>query len=125
MADRVKLVGGDFYTDQLPAGCDLVLLSAIIHQNNPDQNMVLFRKINDAMVPGGTLIIRDHIMDAHRTSPPAGAVFAINMLAATEGGDTYTYEEVEQWLNAAGFSEIRQIRHGEKMDGIVTAQKTA
>lgn len=125
MADRVKLVGGDFYTDPLPAGFDLVLLSAIIHQNSPDQNVILFQKIYDAMVFGGTLIIRDHIMDAHRTSPPAGAVFAINMLAATEGGDTYTLKEIKQWLETAGFSEIRQVRHGEKMDGIVTAQKTA
>lgn len=124
MADRVKLVAGDFYTDSLPPGFDLVLLSAIIHQNNPDQNMVLFQKINDAMVPGGTLIIRDHIMDDHRTSPPGGAVFAINMLVATEGGDTYTFKEIEQWLEKAGFLEIRQIRHGEKMDGIVMAQKT-
>ena len=125
MANRVKLVGGDFYKDQLPAGFDLVLLSAIIHQNSPDQNMVLFQKIYNAMLPGGTLIIRDHIMDDHRTSPPAGTVFAINMLVATEGGDTYTFEEVEQWLATAGFSEIRQFRHGEKMDGIVTAKKTA
>jgi len=121
--NRVELVGGNFYTDPLPRGCDLVLLSAIIHQNSPTQNIDLFHKISDAIEPGGTLMIRDHIMEQDRTIPPAGAVFALNMLVATAGGDTYTFREVKQDLESAGFSDIRQIRHGEKMDCIVTAQK--
>ncbi len=123
LIDRVELVEGNFYIDPLPLECDLALLSAIIHQNSPNQNIELYRKIHEAITPGGTLMIRDHIMDEDRTAPPAGAVFALNMLVATEGGDTYTFKEVKQGLEAAGFSDIRQIRHGEKMDCIVTARK--
>jgi len=29
--DRVTLVAGDFHTNELPQGCDLALLTAIIH----------------------------------------------------------------------------------------------
>ena len=122
-SDRVELTGGNFYTDPLPRGCDLALLSAIIHQNSPTQNLNLYQKIHDAIEPGGTLMIRDHIMDEVRTSPPAGTVFALNMLVATDGGDTYTFRDIEQSLKTAGFTDIRQIRHGGKMDGIVTARK--
>jgi len=122
--DRVELVGGNFYTDDFPRGCDLVLLSAIIHQNSATQNIDLFRKIYEAIELGGTLMIRDHIMEEDRLSPPAGAVFALNMLVATAGGDTYTFKEVKQGLESAGFSDIRQIRRGKKMDCIVTARKT-
>jgi predicted O-methyltransferase YrrM len=122
-SDRVELTGGDFYTDPLPIGCDLALLSAIIHQNSPAQNLDLYQKIHEAIEPGGTLMIRDHIMDEVRTSPPAGTVFALNMLVATDGGDTYTFREIEQSLKTAGFNDIRQIRHGGRMDGIVTARK--
>jgi len=124
MQNRVDLVGGDFYADALPNGCDLALLSAIIHQNSPDQNIELFQKIHDVLRPGGTLMIRDHIMNDDRTFPPAGAVFAINMLVATDGGDTYTFEEIAHGLETAGFTTVRQIRNGEKMDCIVTARKT-
>jgi SAM-dependent methyltransferase len=123
IANRVELVGGDFYTDDLPAGCDLALLSAIIHQNNPGQNLILYQKIHKALLPGGTIMIRDHIMDESRTQPPGGAIFAINMLVATDGGDTYTLREVKETLEQAGFEDVRQIRRGELMDCIITARK--
>jgi SAM-dependent methyltransferase len=122
--NRVELAGGDFYIDPLPEGCDVALLSAIIHQNSPDQNIDLYRNINKALLPGGTLMIRDHIMDEGRTQPPAGAIFAINMLVATEGGDTYTFLEVKEGLQKAGFTDIRQIRQGLNMDCIVTGRKS-
>jgi hypothetical protein len=111
--------------DELPKGCDLALLSAIIHQNSPMQNLDLYRKIFQALEPGGMLMIRDHIMKENRTWPPAGAVFAINMLVGTEGGDTYTFEEVKTALETAGFVDIRQFQQGENMDCIITARKSA
>lgn len=123
--DRVNLVAGDFYRDELPAGCDVALLSAIIHQNSPEENAELFGKIHRALEPGGILLIRDHIMDESRTSPPAGAVFAINMLVNTRAGDTYTYGEVKEALERVGFSAVDLVRTGVKMDSIVRAQKSA
>ena len=121
--DRVKLVEGNFYTDPLPPGCDLALLSAIIHQNSPDQNLNLYKKIHEALEPGGTVMIRDHIMEQDRVNPPGGAIFALNMLVGTRGGDTYTFKEVSNALETAGFIDVKQIKHGEKMDCIVTARK--
>ena len=39
-SDLIKLMSsGDFYKDELPTGHDLALLSAIIHQNSPVQNL--------------------------------------------------------------------------------------
>ena len=121
--DRVNFVIGDFYVDDLPSGCDIALLSAIIHQNNPQQNVELYRKIYHALDPGGTLIIRDHIMDESRTSPPAGALFALNMLVNTQGGDTYTFREVKNTLKTAGFVEVKLVISGKEMDCLVEAIK--
>jgi predicted methyltransferase len=123
--DRVKLAAGDFYQDELPGGCDLALLSAIIHQNNPEQNVELYKKIYRALEPGGVVLIRDHIMDECRTQPPAGAMFALNMLVNTSGGDTYTLEEVKETLEAAGFGEVKQVRAGERMDCLVEGRKAS
>jgi len=75
-ADRTSFVKGDFYEDDFPPGCDLALLSAIIHQNSPEQNLALYRKVYHALVPTGTVLIRDFIMDETRTRPPQGALFA-------------------------------------------------
>lgn len=116
---------GTFTEDELPKGCDLALLSAIIHQNSPERNLDLYAKIYRALEPGGTLLIRDHIMDESRTKPPAGAMFAINMLVNTRGGDTYTFKEVKAVLEMAGFEKVQQVRRGEGMDCLVTGQKPA
>lgn len=124
MMDRVELVAGDFYQDDLPGGCDLALLSAIIHQNSRAQNVTLYRKIHQALVPGGRILIRDHIMDPERLNPPAGAMFALNMLVNTEAGDTFTFAEVQQDLEQAGFSNPRLLRTGQRMDCLVEAEKT-
>ncbi len=121
--DRVEPVAGDFYRDELPKGCDLALLSAIIHQNSREENLELYRKVFRALDPGGRLLIRDHIMDESRTSPPAGAAFAVNMLVNTSGGDTYTFREVKESLEQAGFTDVTLVRRGERMDGLVEAKK--
>lgn len=121
--DRVVLESGNYYVDQLPEGCDLALLSAIIHQNSPEQNLDLYQKAYQALNHGGVLLIRDHIMDDSRTHPPDGAVFALNMLVNTEGGDSYTFDEVKETLEEAGFVDVKMPRKGERMDCLVEARK--
>lgn len=121
--DRVALVSGNFYEDDLPPGCDAALLSAIIHQNSPRQNVELYEKIHRALEPQGVLLIRDHIMDAARTQPADGALFALNMLVNTAAGDTYTFAEVETTLRQAGFEDVRLLRSGDRMDCVVEARK--
>ena len=68
LADRVSLVAGDFDTDDLPGGADIAWLSAIAHQNSRQQNRLLYRKIHAALVAGGTLVIRDIVMDVTKTT---------------------------------------------------------
>jgi SAM-dependent methyltransferase len=125
LLERTRLVGGNFHNDELPAGHDLVLLSAIIHSNSPEQNLDLYQKIFRALNPGGRLLIRDHVMDPDRVRPREGAIFAINMLVGTPGGGSYTYGEIAAELTEAGFADIRLLREGEHMDSVVEACKPA
>ena len=120
---RITLAAGDFYMDELPGGHDLALLSAIIHQNSPEQNVELYRKIFRALVPGGRILIRDHVMNAERTQPCDGALFAVNMLVATALGNCYTFDEIRDTLTAAGFTGIRLIQSGGAMDGLIEAYR--
>lgn len=121
--DRVDLVVGDFRTDTLPSGYDLVLLSAIIHMNSREANRDLFGKAYQALVPGGTILIRDYFLDESRTHPRDGAMFAVNMLTATRMGNSYTLGETSEDLEAAGFTDVRLIRDGIRMDQLLSAVK--
>ncbi len=123
LMNRVTLAAGDFYKDPLPPGHDLAILSAIIHMNSAEQNLALYQKIFDALVPGGRIVIRDHVMNPDKTAPKSGALFAINMLVGTPGGGTYTYEEIETGLAAAGFEKVRLLQQADRMMGLVQAQK--
>ncbi len=123
LTDRVTFVGGDLYKDELPKGADFVWLSAIAHMNSREQNQQLFTKIHSAMEKGGTLVLRDIVMEGSRTKPQAGALFAINMLVATEGGSTYTFDEYQMHLLNAGFSNVDFIYDDHSMNSLVRAKK--
>jgi hypothetical protein len=121
--DRVTLAPGDFYSDALPGGHDLVFVSAIIHQNDPVQNVDLFRKAFAALEPGGRIVVRDHVLSPDRTTPRSGALFAVNMLTVFGGGNSYTLAEISDALTQAGFGQVRQIHTDTHMDGLVEAYK--
>lgn len=109
LGDRVGTRVGDLRKEALGSGHDLVLLSAICHMLDADENRDLLRRAFQALIPGGRLVIQDHVMTADKTSPRAGALFAVNMLVGTAGGATYSEDEYTRWLRLAGFTSVRRL----------------
>jgi cyclopropane fatty-acyl-phospholipid synthase-like methyltransferase len=108
-SDKIKTYTGDYTTNDLPKGFDLVFLSAIIHSNSLETNQDLIKKCFNSLNNNGRIIIQDWIMNNDRTQPISGAIFAINMLVGTEAGDCFTEQEVTEMLNTAGFKNISRI----------------
>jgi len=122
-ADRIDFAPGDFYRDELPGGADFAWLGAIIHQHSRRHNRELFAKVFRALKPGGRIAVRDVVMDADRTRPKFGALFAINMLVNTETGGTFTFDEIAEDLQEAGFTEPELVVEAEDMNSVVMARK--
>lgn len=120
---RVELVAGDFTRNTLPPGADLAWVSAIVHQNSRAQNRALFAKVFASLRPGGRIAIRDILMGEDRTQPVAGALFAVNMLVATEGGGTFTFAELRDDLESEGFVGVALARKDAAMNAVVVARK--
>jgi hypothetical protein len=78
----------------------------LIHSENEAANAALMGKCFRALRPQGMVIIKDHIMDAELITPAAGAIFALYLLLTTRGRD-YSFDEVSNWLAAAGFVGTR------------------
>jgi len=123
LADRVTFAPGDFYVDPLPTGADFAWISAIVHQNSREQNRELFANVYAALTDRGQVMVRDIVMDESRTQPPAGAMFAVNMLVGTQGGGTFTFAELRDDLSAAGFADVTLVRQDEWMNSIIRAVK--
>jgi hypothetical protein len=88
-------------------------------------NHELLAKVFTSLAPGGRVAIRDLVMEPTRTQPVAGALFAINMLVATDGGGTFTFDELREDLEAVGFIQPVVFRRDEGMNSIVVAAKPA
>ena len=124
LENRVTFAPGDFEVDEtLPCGADLAWVSAIVHMNSRQENRDLFAKIHTALADGGRILIRDVIMEESHTSPPDGAMFAINMLVNTPGGGTYTFSELSEDLITSGFHNPKLLCRGEFMDSVIEAIK--
>jgi len=120
-ADRIEMVAGDFYRDDLPSGADFAWVSAIVHQHSRQHNRELFAKVHAALAPGGRVAVRDVVMESCRTRPQAGALFAVNMLVNTDTGGTFTFDELAEDLRAAGFVDPELSVRSDDMNSVVSA----
>ena len=59
LAARATAVGGDFRTDPLPDGADIVSLIRVIHDHDDDAALTILRAARRALPPGGTLLLAE------------------------------------------------------------------
>jgi demethylspheroidene O-methyltransferase len=109
VAARCDIVGGDFTTDPLPSGADVVTLVRVLHDHDDDVALVLLRAVRQALSPGGTLLIAEPMAGTRGADPVGDAYFGFYFLAMG-GGRARTPERTRQLLLDAGFSRTRLLR---------------
>jgi (2Fe-2S) ferredoxin/predicted O-methyltransferase YrrM len=110
VAERISTRAGDMLQSELGEDYDLVLLSAICHMFSEEENRGLLKRIYQALAPNGRVVVQDFILEADKTAPKFGALFALNMLVGTKGGASYSEPEYTEWIRGAGFREIKRVR---------------
>ena len=109
LSGRVRMLEADYRRDSIQGGpYDVALLSNILHAEAEPTNRQILTHIFEVLNPGGTLIIKDHVMSADHTEPANGALFALEMLLSTRGR-TYSFGEISAWLAAAGFQDVTEL----------------
>ena len=106
LEDCVTTYAGDFLTDELPGGFDVVYIANIIHMLDTGQTRALLAKAAGALEPGGLILVKDFFLDDTRAAPAWTAQFSVNMLVGTEGGKSYTLAEMVGLLSDTGFAGI-------------------
>lgn len=109
LADRFSYREGDLQEADFGTGYHVATLGHILHSEGPERSRTLLKKTFDALAPGGTISIAEFLVNADRTGPVNGLIFAVNMLVNTDQGDTYSFEEIADWLDEAGFEEPRML----------------
>ncbi len=109
IAERIRLIAGDYRKAPIPGSYDVIFLSNIIHGESFESNRSLIRKLVSNLKLGGQIVVKDHILDDSHTTPPVGAIFSLLMLLTTESGRCYSFSEIKSWMEQAGLSRVRQI----------------
>jgi hypothetical protein len=109
LADRVTVQAGDFQQEGLGHGYDVALVFGVLNGEPPEGRPALIRKVYDCLSPGGRIVLRDLVLDADRASPPEAAIFALQMLLATDAGGLDTRDDWARWLAEVGFGSPHTI----------------
>jgi ubiquinone/menaquinone biosynthesis C-methylase UbiE len=110
VSDRYRTIPGSAFEVELGTGFDLVLVPNFLHHFDPPTNTAFLARLRRAMTAGGTIAIVEFVPNEDRVSPPFPASFSLQMLGATDGGDAYTFRELDAMLAEAGFSHRRSQR---------------
>lgn len=100
-SDRVGVIAGSMF-DELPGGCDVHLLSNVLHDWGTSEVRRLIQASHDALPSGGLLIIHDAFINADKTGPLHVAEYSALLMHSTQG-KCYSVAEYGGFLSAAGF----------------------
>jgi acetylserotonin O-methyltransferase len=114
VASRIELVGGDFFSDPLPAA-DLYALGRILHDWSEDKIRLLLKRIFDALPSQGGVLIAEKLLLEDKTGPRWAQMQSLNMLTCTEGKER-TLSEYEVLLEEAGFVNVTGCRTNSPLD---------
>ncbi len=125
LSDRIRFEGGDFFTDPLPKGFDVVWISHILHGSNDEESARLLSRAMECLNPGGQLLIQEFMLEDSCDGPLFSALFGLNMLCGTPAGKVYTESELKQLLEQAGACKIRRLPMPDAQSGtaIVMGEK--
>ena len=104
VANKVKVVSGDFFTDSFPKA-DVITMGNVLHDWGKDDKQMLIGKAYDALPKGGALVVIENIIDDERRENAFGLMMSLNMLIETAEGYDFTATDFEGWAGDAGFSE--------------------
>ena len=106
---RTTILQGDFLSEPIPPGADLITLVRILHDHDEAGVATLLRAIRAALPPDGALLIGEPMSGGARPERVGDVYFAFYLLAMGRGR-ARSPEELTALLKAAGFSRVRRLR---------------
>jgi demethylspheroidene O-methyltransferase len=102
---RCETFGGDFFTDALPLGADIVSLVRVTLDHPDDSVLTLLRAVRAALPSDGTLLLAEPMSGTSGAEPIADAYFGF-YLAAMGRGRPRSPARFTELLHQAGFGGI-------------------
>jgi predicted O-methyltransferase YrrM len=105
MKDRIKLIRGDFNTDDIGNGYDLVFVSHVFYQKKGIESVL--DKIYGSLNENGAVVLNHWVVNETRTGPRISVLFDLYISIMNRAHHVYTVNEYTNLLKEAGFSKER------------------
>lgn len=106
--ERVTAVAADLLEKPLTGNFDVAVIRSLLQVLGPSECQQLLVNVRPALSPGATLYIIGQILDDDRKHPENVALFNLIFLSFYENGRAHTETEQRNWIQAAGFIDIRR-----------------
>ena len=110
LTGRAQAVGGDFTTDRLPTGADIISLVRVVHDHDDHHVLALLRAARQALPPHGVLLLAEPMADTQGAQAMGDAYFGL-YLWAMGSGRPRSPAELARLLALAGFSAPQPLRN--------------
>ena len=107
MEDRISTHAGDFTSDPLPTGADVMILASNLPQYDGKMLEAVLRKAYRALRPGGELHVVGETLDDEKRGPLGPALWGLHEALFGSAGRAHSEAEVRGYLERAGFAEVR------------------
>ena len=104
-ADRIDVVTADMFTDPLPGGYDLHLLSHVLHDWDEQRVRHLLAASFASLASDGWLVDHDVHINPTKTGPLGAAEYSVFLMLATPG-KCWSVGELSDMLTECGFDHI-------------------
>lgn len=104
--ERIKVISGDVYLDDIGSGYDAVLISYLLNEYSIWDNIELLKKVYSAMNKNGIVYIHQQVINDDKVSPKSAVMNSLNMMVNTLEGDILTETELWVVLKEAWFDNI-------------------
>lgn len=102
VAERVKLVGGDFLAE-IPVRADLYLLKGVLQQWDDAEARAILRNCHSVMPDAARLLIIERVLPTRASEDPAAVMIDMHMMTIT-GGRARNLQQFEALLSEAGLA---------------------
>jgi hypothetical protein len=106
LSDRIRAMGGDFISDALPRGADVVIMASNLPQYAPELIRRVVAKAHDALVSGGEMHLVGEMLRPERDGPLGPALWGLAEALGHSTGVAHSESEVVEYLEGAGFVDV-------------------
>jgi SAM-dependent methyltransferase len=106
MEDHITTHPGDFTSDPLPTGADVMIMASNLPQYSEQMLVQILKKAYDALAPGGEYHVVGETLDNEKRGPLGPALWGLHEALFGSEGRAHSEQEVKGYLESAGFVDV-------------------